>query len=85
MDVEFEEMVCAVVGDASMQYRIGPHDIPAASLEDLFKECAKRIVSDPVLLGAGRRLFSDYFVVRLVSRSVFGWLYADEARPTFFS
>jgi hypothetical protein len=84
MEAEFVAMVRVVCEDSTCR-RLGLHDIPVASLEDLFKECAKRIVSDSFLLGAGRRLFFEYFLVRIVSRSIFGWLYADEARPAFLS
>jgi hypothetical protein len=85
MQEEFEEMASTVFRDVATCPRLHHCNISAASLEDLCKECARRIVADPFLLLAGQRLFSDYLVVRLVSRSFFGWLYADEARPAFLS
>jgi hypothetical protein len=85
MQEEFEEMASAIFHDATTCPRLHHCNISAASLEDLCKECARRIVADPFLLLAGRRLFSDYLVVRLLSRSLFGWLYAAEARPAFLT
>lgn len=56
MDGEFEEMTRTIIRDASMQGRLGLQDIRRASVENLFKECAIRVVSDRVLLEIGRQV-----------------------------
>jgi hypothetical protein len=82
MDEDFERM-CSVVASCT-DPRLTSTDVPHASLDELLRECARRITSDNFFLQVGRRLFSDYFVVRAISKSMYGWLFEDDGRPTFF-
>lgn len=82
MEEDFERM-CSVVS-SSMDRRLTSVDVTHASLDELLRECARRITSDDFFLQVGKRLFSDYFVVRAISKSMFGWLFEEEGRPTFF-
>jgi len=76
--------MCAVVA-SHRSHPLTYVEVPRASLDDLLRECARRIMSDDFLLRAGRRLFSEYMVIRAISRSMFGWLFADDGCPAFFA
>lgn len=80
---EFEEM-CRVISKNE-----GPpmslQEISKSSLDELLKECARRVVADVFLRTTGERLFQEYCVVRFISKGVFSWLFAEGKRPSFLS
>jgi hypothetical protein len=79
---DFEE-ICSVISSYSGP-RVTLSEVPKATVDNILRECARRIASDEFFLSVGRRLFSEYMVIRVVSRRIFEWLFNDDGPPAFF-
>jgi hypothetical protein len=81
---EFEELCDMVLGSRGVHEVQTLEEIEFTSVECLLKACCMRVVRDPFLRLAGKKLYSGSCFLRVTSRGLLTWLFGGEEKPLFF-